>query len=435
LEWYQTLIVLFGLFVLVLLTGLPVAFAFLLINVVGVMIVLGGPHALALLVPSAYDSVANFNLTSILFFILMGEFLTRSGLASLSIEAVDKWIGRVPGRLSVVAVGGGTFFAALSGSAMASTAMLGSTLGAEMERRGYKPQMSVAPILAGASLDPLIPPSALAVLLAVLANVSVGKLLIAGAGPGLFLAALYMVYFVLRAKLQPALAPPYEAPTVPLAERILVLRHVLLLAGLIFIVTGLIFLGIATPTETAALGAAASAVLAAAYRRLTWNVLRQSLLSTMATTAMVLFIIVGSKTYSQLMAVTGATTGWVNWVVGLPVAPILTIFGFVVIVLMLGCFIDAISIMLITTPLFMPVVAILGFDPLWFNLLILIGLELGGITPPFGLQLFVMKATMPHLRIGEIYNTVWPIVIMQFICILVFMAFPPLTYVLVNLVK
>jgi len=435
LEWYQTLFVLFGLFVLVLLTGLPVAFAFLLINVVGVMIVLGGPHALALLVPSAYDSVANFNLTSILFFILMGELLTRSGLASLSIEAVDKWIGRVPGRLSAVAVGGGTFFAALSGSAMASTAMLGSTLGAEMERRGYKPQMSVAPILAGASLDPLIPPSALAVLLAVLANVSVGKLLIAGAGPGFFLAALYMLYFVLRAKLQPALAPPYESPTATLTERILVLRHVLLLAGLIFIVTGLIFLGIATPTETAALGAAASAVLAAAYRRLTWNVLRESLRSTMATTALVLFIIVGSKTYSQLMAVTGATTGWVNWVVGLPVAPILTIFAFVVIVLILGCFIDAVSIMLITTPLFMPVVTFLGFDPLWFNLLILIGLELGGITPPFGLQLFVMKATMPHLSIGEIYNTVWPIVIMQFICILVFMAFPPLTYVLVNLVK
>lgn len=434
-EWYQTLFVLFGLFVLVLLTGLPVAFAFLLINVVGVMIVLGGPHALALLVPSAYDSVANFNLTSILFFILMGELLTRSGLASLSIEAVDKWIGRVPGRLSAVAVGGGTFFAALSGSAMASTAMLGSTLGAEMERRGYKPQMSVAPILAGASLDPLIPPSALAVLLAVLANVSVGKLLIAGAGPGFFLAALYMLYFVLRAKLQPALAPPYESPTATLTERILVLRHVLLLAGLIFIVTGLIFLGIATPTETAALGAAASAVLAAAYRRLTWNVLRESLRSTMATTALVLFIIVGSKTYSQLMAVTGATTGWVNWVVGLPVAPILTIFAFVVIVLILGCFIDAVSIMLITTPLFMPVVTFLGFDPLWFNLLILIGLELGGITPPFGLQLFVMKATMPHLSIGEIYNTVWPIVIMQFICILVFMAFPPLTYVLVNLVK
>jgi tripartite ATP-independent transporter DctM subunit len=434
-EWYQTLALLFGLLVVVLLTGLPVAIGFLLINIVGIMLVFGGPHALALVIPSAYDSVSTFNLSPIPFFLLMGELLTRSGLAALSIDAVDKWIGRVPGRLSLVAVGGGTFFSALSGSAMASTAMLGSTLGGEMERRGYKPQMSVAPILAGASLDPLIPPSALAVLLAVLANVSVGKLLIAGAGPGLFLAALYMFYFFLRAKLQPQLAPPYDAPLVPLRERILVMRHVLPLVGLIFIVTGLILLGIATPTETAALGAAAVALLAAAYRRLTRDVLLQSLRATMETTAMVLFIIVGSKIYSQLMAATGASSGWVEWVVGLPIAPILTVLGFVLIVIVLGCFIDAISIMLITTPLFMPVVAAMGLDALWFNLLILISLELGGITPPFGLQLFVMKATMPHLDLGEIYNTVWPIVIMQFVCILVFLAFPALTYVFIGGVK
>jgi tripartite ATP-independent transporter DctM subunit len=434
-QWFETLGLLFALLVVVLLTGLPVGISFLLINIVGVIIVFGGPHALALVVPSAFDSVANFNLTPIPFFMLLGEFLTRSGLAALSIEAVDKWIGKVPGRLSVVAVGGGTFFAALSGSAMASTAMLGSTLGAEMEKRGYKPQMSVAPILAGASLDPLIPPSALAVLLAVLANVSVGKLLIAGAGPGFVLAGMYMAYFVIRARLQPHLAPPYDAPLPPLRERITVLRHVVLLGGLIFIVTGLIFLGIATPSETAALGAVAAGLLALAYRRMNLKILRESLRSTMETTAMVLFIIVGSKAYSQLMAATGATTGWVQWVTSLPISPLMTVFFFVMIVIILGFFIDAISIMLICTPLFMPVVTAFGFDPLWFNLLILIALELGGITPPFGLQLFVMKATMPHLSIGTIYNTVWPLVIMQFLCVVVFLLVPELTYVFLGGVK
>jgi tripartite ATP-independent transporter DctM subunit len=435
LQWFEVLALLFGLLVILLLTGLPVAYVFIVINIVGIIIVFGGAHALALVVPSAYDSVASFNLAPILFFLLMGELLTRPGLATLAIEAVDKWIGRLPGRLSLVAVGGGTFFAALSGSSIASTAMLGSSLGPEMERRGYKPQMSIGPILAGASLDPLIPPSALAVLLGVLANVSIGKLLIAGAGPGFFLAGLFMLYFLVRAKLQPQLAPPYDAPISPLSERLLALWHLVPLAGLIFIVTGLIFVGVATPTEAAALGAAATAVLVAAYRKLSPKLLLESARATMVTTATVLFIIVGSKAYSQLLAATGASRSLVQWAIGLPVEPIMVVFGLIMIVIVLGFFIDAISIMLITVPLYMPVVTALGFDPLWFALLMLIGLELGGITPPFGVQLFVIKAVMPHIPMGQIWQCVWPQVLMQFICILVFMAYPSLTYVFLQFIK
>jgi tripartite ATP-independent transporter DctM subunit len=427
-EWYVTLLILFGLLVLVLLSGMPVAFSFMMINIVGLVIVFGGFHGLGLLTPSASDSVANFNLTPLPMFILMGEFLTRSGLARLTIDAADKWIGKVPGRLSVVAVGGGTFFAALSGSAMASTAMLGSTLMPEMERRGYKPQMSLAPILGAASLDPLIPPSALAILLGVLANVSIAKLLIAGAAPGLVLAGAFMVYFMIRAALQPHLAPAYDAPEASWRERLWVLRHIIPMLGLMFIVLGLIFLGIATPTETAALGALTAGLLAAAYRKLSWEVVRESAKSTVATTAMVLMIFVGSKAYSQMLAATGASTGWINWVVNLPLEPILIIVGMVAIVVLLGLFVDAISIMLLTVPLFMPVVSQLGFDSLWFTLLMLIALELGGITPPFGLQLFVMKATQPHIPTAVIFNSVWPIVIMQLLCIVLFMLVPGLTY-------
>jgi tripartite ATP-independent transporter DctM subunit len=430
-EWYVTLLLLFGLLMGILLTGLPVAFAFTAINVVGLMLVYGSPRALSLLVPSAVDSVANFNLTPLPMFVLMAEILTRSGIASRGIEAVDRFIGAIPGRLSVVSVVGGTFWAAISGSAMASTAMLASTLQTEMEKRGYKPQMSVAPILGAASLDPLIPPSAIAILVAVIANVSVAKLLIAGAVPGFILAGMFVIYFVVRARLQPWLAPAYVAPQSSLAERLDGLKHLVALGSLMFVVLGLIFLGVATPSETAALGAVAAVLMAFAYRRMGWGVLRGSARTTIETTAMVCMIIVGSKAYSQMLAATGASTGWIRWVTSLPLEPLVIVFGFVMIVVLLGCFVDALSIMLITIPLFMPVVERFGYDQLWFALLLLISLELGGITPPFGLQLFVFKAVKPHIPITTIFNSVWPIVIMQILVIVLFLLAPGLTYVLV----
>ena len=430
-EWYVVLLVLFGSLLVVLLAGVPVAFAFMFLNTIGLMLVYGGPRALSLLVPSAYDSVANFNLTPLPMFVLMAEILTRAGIASQAIEAVDKWIGRIPARLSAISVIGGTFWAAISGSAMASTAMLGSTLQPEMERRGYKPQMSVAPILGAASLDPLIPPSAIAILVAVIAQVSVAKLLIAGAGPGFLLAGMFVLYFMIRAKLQPALAPSYDVPPVPMGERVGSLRHLVFLGSLMFVVLGFIFFGIATPTESAALGVLGALVLAAAYRRLDWKVLKGAARTTIETTAMVMTIIVGSKAYSQMLAGSGASNGLIGWATSLPISPLMLVFGMILIVIVLGCFIDTLSIMLITIPLFMPVVMSLGFEPLWFALLLLIALELGGITPPFGLQLFVLKAVQPQLPMNDIFRAVWPIVIMQMLVILLYLFFPDLTSIFI----
>lgn len=418
---------LFAMLLVGLSTGLPVAFTFMGINIVGLYFFVGGTTALTLLAGSAFDSVANFALSPIPLFILMGEVLLRSGLATLCIDAVDVWVGRLPGRLAFVAVGGGTIFGALSGSSMAATAMLGSTMAGEMERRGYKPQMSVASILAAGGLDVLIPPSALGVLLAVLANVSVGKLLIAAVVPGLVLAAIYAVYFIGRARLQPHLAPPYEVEGMSLRMRLGTLRHLVPLSGLMVVVTGFIFMGIATPSETAAMGAVASAMMAAAYGKLNWSVVRASMLATVHTAAMVFLIIVGSKAYSQLMAITGAATGFVEWVTTLPLTPILMVIGMNIIVLILGCFIDQLSIMLITVPVFMPIVATLGLDPIWFAVILLVNLELAGITPPFGLQLFVMKGVRPQLKMTEIYVAAIPIVFLQILAIGLFIIFPPLS--------
>ena len=296
-----------------------------------------------------------------------------------------------------------------------------------MERQNYKPQMSVAPILGAGGLAVLIPPSALGVLLGALAKVSIAELLIAALVPGLVMASFYGLYFIGRAYLQPHLAPPYEAESLPILQRLKTLRHLVPLGGLVVVVTGFIFLGIATPSETAAMGAAASALLAAAYGRLTWSVLRESMMATLATTAMVMLIIVGSTAYSQLLAVTGVTSGLVEGVTELDLSPVMMVIVMQILVLILGCFIDTISIMLITIPIFMPIVQTLGMDPIWFSILILIQLELAGITPPFGVLLFVMKGVRPQLSIIDIYRAAFPIVLLQFLVIALVIAFPGLT--------
>lgn len=422
--WAGNLTLFFGLLMIMMLSGMPVAFGFLTLNIVGLYFFLGGVGSLSLLATSSFSSIGQFALIPIPLFILMGELLMRTGLAARTVDAVDHWIGRVPGRLSLSAVGGGTLFGALSGASMASVAMLGSTLVPEMTKRNYKPVMSVGAILGGGGLAVLIPPSALGVLLGALAKVSIADLLLAGILPGLLLACLYVAYFAVRAKLQPELAPPYTAEPTTLSVKLKALLSVSPLFSLIAVVTGTIFLGIATPSESAAMGVIATIILAACYRCLTLQAVKAALFSTMTTTSMMLMVIVGSSGFSQLLAATGTTSGLVSAVGDLNLPPIVMVILMQCIVLLLGCFIDTISIMLVSIPVFMPIIAVLGVDPLWFSILILVQLELAGITPPFGVLLFVMKGVQQHLKISEIYLAALPIVLIQIVLVALLMIFP-----------
>lgn len=429
-EWYINLAIFFGLLMLVLASGMPVAFGFLSLNILGLYFFMGGENALSLLATSSFASISQFVLIPIPLFILMGELLMRTGLASMTVDAADHWIGRLPGRLAVSAVGGGTLFGALSGASMASVAMLGSTLVPEMTKRKYKPEFSVGAILAGGGLAVLIPPSALGVLLGALAKVSIAKLLLAGLLPGLVLATLYFAYFTIRAKLQPHLAPPYSAPPISLRKKLRSLLIITPLFSLIIVVTGFIFMGIATPSESAAMGVVATIVLAACYRRLTWQGMRLALMSAMRTSGMMLLVIVGSSLFSQILAATGVTSSMVAAVTELEFSPIVMVIIMQLLVLALGCFIDTISIMMVSIPVFMPLVLTLGLDPIWFSILILVQLELAGITPPFGVLLFVMKGVQPHLKMREIYRAAMPIVLIQFFLIALLMIFPEIVSVL-----
>ncbi|MDA1117831.1 MAG: TRAP transporter large permease [Proteobacteria bacterium] len=426
--WYEILLVLIGVLVLFMALGLPVVFAFFATNLVGAYVFMGGENGILQLMRNAVDSVQSFALLPIPLFILMGEIMSHTGVAARAIDAVDKLITRVPGRLSLVAIIGGTIFSSLSGSTIANTAMLGSTLLPEMYRRGYKPSISIGPIVAVGGLAMLIPPSALAVLLGSIAQIPIGELLIASIVPALILAALFFGYVILRCRLDPSLAPPYEVSALDWRARLMpFVKYVLPLSAIFIVVVGSIIGGIATPTESAALGAAASLIAAAAYRRLTWANFVVSIRQTLRFTVMTLFIICGSITFSQIMAFSQASNGLSAAVLGAGLAPIVLLAGMLLILLFLGCFMDQVSMMMITVPLFMPLVQQFGFEPVWFGVLMLMCLEISLATPPFGLLLFVAKGASPETSMRDIIFSVAPFVALALSVVVLLIAVPQLT--------
>jgi tripartite ATP-independent transporter DctM subunit len=426
--WYEILIVLLGTLVLLMAFGLPVVFAFFATNLVGAYVFMGGENGVMQLVRNAVDSVQSFALLPIPLFILMGEIMFYTGVAERAIDAVDRLIARVPGRLSLVAIVGGTIFASLSGSSIANTAMLGSTLLPEMYRRGYKPSIAIGPIVAVGGIAILIPPSALGVLLGSIAQIPIGALLIAAIVPALIMAAMFFGYVILRCRLDPSLAPPYDLRTLTWRERLLpFLKYVVPLSAIFVVVVGSIIGGIATPTESAALGAAASLIAAAAYRRLTWTNFVVSIRQTLRFTVMTLFIICGSITFSQIMAFSQASNGLSAAVLGAGLAPLALLAGMLLILLFLGCFMDQVSMMMITIPLFMPLVQQFGFEPVWFGVLMLMCLEISLATPPFGLLLFVAKGASPETSMRDIVMSVAPFIAIALSVVALLIAFPALT--------
>jgi tripartite ATP-independent transporter DctM subunit len=422
--WLILLIILVGILFLFAI-GLPVAFSFFVLNILAAFLLWGGQKGLDQFILSLYGSI-NFNMLPIPLFILMGEVMFRTGVAPRMIETLDKWIGRVPGRLSLLTVFGGAIFGALSGAATASVAMLGTVMFPEMEKRGYKPPMTLGPIMGSAGLDIMIPPSALGVILASLARFSIGKFLFAIIVPGLIMALVYAAYVVIRCLLQPSLAPIYEVPRIPLRVKIVdTIRYILPLGSIIFLALGVIYLGVATPNEAAALGAAGCYLLAFFYRGLQWKVVKSTFLDSTKISAMIFLVLAGAVAFSQIMAYTGVTNGLVDFLLTLPLSPLLLIISMQLALLMMGCFIDALPIMIITVPIFMPVIKTLGFDPIWFGAIMLLNMQMGTLSPPFGLVLFVMKGVAPpHVKMVDIYKAVYPILGLDLLVMVIMIAFP-----------
>lgn len=426
-EWYFVLAFFIVGLIFFLVLGFPIAFSFLAIDLLGIIVFMG-PGGLKQITLQIFSSLSTFTLAPIPMFILMGEIMFQSKLANDTIDVIDKWMGRLPGRLSLLAAAGGVIFSALSGSSVANTAMLGTALLPEMKKRGYQTSMAVGPIIGVGGLAMLVPPSSLIVVLASIAHISVGKLLVAGAIPGLLMGLLYITYIIVRCWLNPSLAPRYDVAKISLKARMRdTVKYALPLVFIIFMVLGLMLLGIATPTEAAASGAIATIAVSFCFGRLNRKMVKDSLVGTLEITIMVFMIIAASNTFSSVLAFTGATNGLLDVIKGLDVSPFLILLGMQASIFILGMFMETISIMMISLPIFMPIVHLLGFDPVWFGIIMLINFEMGMTTPPFGMMLFVMKGVASEdISIKDICYAALPFIGCDMVAMAMIIFWPPI---------
>ena len=458
-EWYWILLALFGSTLFLMFAGLPVGIAFIAVNTVAAFFIFGRfgdfdtrvESAIGQHVDNAFGNMAIFAIVPIPMFLLMGELFFHTGLAGRMFNAVEKLMGRVPARLSYVTVAGGTAFATLSGSSMGSTALLGTLMVPEMSKRGYKKGMSIGPILGTGGLAMLIPPSALAVLLGTLAELDIGRLLVAGVVPGLLLAVFYAILIFVRATLDPEAAPFYEPETVPVSQRVLVfLLDVLPMVSIIVFVIALIMGGVATPSEAAAFGCVGVIALAVGYLfaaplirgdvraavafgPLFAVAMGKSLWGAARVTVIALMILLGSSLFSNVLAASGSSAALIEWVSSFDVSPYVMLLMMFGILLLLGMFMDQLAMMLLTVPIFFPIVLGLDFGLgtdmklIWFGVIMLLAMEISFTTPPFGLLLFVMQGVAPPgTRFGEICVAALPFMGCALLLTVLIVAFPGL---------
>ncbi len=435
-EWYIILLlgiaILFALF----LSGAPIFLAFLFAILVGVYFIIG-PAGFPMFANSILDTVSITSLASIPLFILMGELLFRSGTMDVLFDSIDKLVGRVRGRQYVLVVVLSAVFGALSGVAMAVAAMLGRAIMPGMQARGYDRDIAAGLIVGGASLAPIIPPSLLAIIVGSIADVSISKLLVAGVIPGLLMGGIFLVYVFARIAFNPGLAPKSvaaERGDVTASEQIVALVRTLPFIIVIFAVMGLIMMGIATPSESAATGVVGALLTAAIYRNLSFKMIWNSLMAAATVSAMILAIMAMSKMFTQLLAFTGATSELVQLVANLDVGPTVMLLIMLAVPFLLCMFIDTIAVILLTIPIYQPVVTGMDFDPVWFWLLFLVNITLGAITPPFGYTLFAFKAVVPDMTISDVYRATLPFVLLFLTGIGLIITFPGIATWLPNLV-
>lgn len=436
--WSAALILMLGTLSVLLMAGLPVAFAFIGIDLLGAYVFLGGQAGLDQMARNTFAALSSFTLAPIPLFLLMGEILFHTDVAYQAINAVDRLIARVPGRLSIVSIVGGTIFSSLSGSTIANTAILGSALLPDMLKRGYQPSIAMGPIMATGSIAMLIPPSALAVLLGSLAGISIAKLLIAGILPGIVMSVVFLAYIIGRCSYDPKLAPVDEAHLALSArERWLpFLIYVVPLFGIFLIVVGSILGGWATPTESAALGSVSAIIAAIAYRKFTWAGFYASIMETAKISVMILFIIGASVTFAQILAFSGATDGLLAVIKDFGADRTVLVLTMIVILLFLGCFVDQVSMVMITLPFFIPLAQTIQIDLVWFGVLMLIVMEISFTTPPFGLLIYVMKGVAPKtITLKQVYLAALPFIILEVIVLGLLVAFPPLATWLPGLMR
>ena len=423
-----------ALFIVTLLAGLPLAFSTGAVAVIFSYLLFGEP-GLTLIVSRIYTLMENYILVSVPLFIFMACILERAGIAEQIFRAVHVWAGRMRGGLAVAVIISCALMAAMVGVIGAEIVTMGVVALPAMLGRGYRKDLALGCICAGGGLSTLIPPSVVFILYGLTAGASVGQLYMAGVIPGLLLASCYIIYILGRCRLQPDLAPlpTAEELDMPIGEKLALLRELVLPALVAFSVLGSLYLGIATPTEAAGVGVAGAMAAAAVNRRLTWAGVARAVADTTRVTAMLYWLFFGSSALIGVYTLAGGTKLIQDIMISLPISPIGVIVIIQVIWIVLGCFIDWIGILLLTAPIFVPIVSALGFDLVWLGALFCINMQISYISPPFGPAAFYLKGVAPaHVTLNQIFNSVWPYLAIQLFVLALVTAFPQIALWLPN---
>ncbi len=391
----------FGLMLALMLLGLPIAVAMAAVGIGGGMLAYGLPFMNS--IAPVIWGVHNDNLlTSIPMFVLMGELLLRSGIADRMFGALAAWLGRLPGGLLHTGVGCSAVFAATSGSSVATAATIGTVALPSLHKRGYPMHLSLGSIAAGGTLGILIPPSVNMIVYGSITDTSIGQLFIAGIVPGLLLTGCFMLFIMAYALLTGA---EWREDAVPLARRLRLLKDLLPPAVVFFVVMGSLYGGVATTTESAALGVMVSLFFAWRSGRLRWALLQQCFVQTAKTSGMILLIITTAFVLNLTISLTGVADVMTKWVTSFGLSPVQMLLALMVFYFILGMFMDVLSMMVATIPITFPIVSHLGVDPVWFGIFIVLMCELGMITPPVGMNLFVVHGIRPDS--GGIRDAMW----------------------------
>jgi len=411
-----------GVLLFILFSRMPIAFGMGLIGFLGFAYLVGVGPALGLLKTVPYSTFASHSLSVIPLFILMGAFAFSAGLSKDLYEAAYKWLGHLRGGLAMATVGACAFFAAISGSSMATAATMGTVALPEMKKYKYDPALATGAVAAGGSMGILIPPSVILIIYGIITEQSIGKLFLAGFIPGVMEAVFYMLVIAVITRFKPELGP--RGPKTNFMEKVKALSKTWEVLTLFIVVIGGIYVGVFTPTEAAGIGAFGAFLFTIIKKRLTWKAFKESLSTSVKTSVMVFTIILGAMLLGYFLTVTRIPFDLAGYVGSLPVNRYAILVLVLLTFIVLGCVIETMAIILLTVPIFFPVIVKLGFDPIWFGILVVRATEIGLLTPPVGLNVFVIKGVAPDVPIGTIFRGIFPFLIADLCHVAILIAFP-----------
>jgi C4-dicarboxylate transporter, DctM subunit len=415
-------ILIFALLFLLLAAGMPIGFAMGAAAFVGTLMLIDVHAALALLGQTASETALTYDLSVVPMFVLMGYIAGGAGLSESLYRACNAWLGHRRGGLALATIGGCGAFAAICGSSLATAATMSQIALPEMRRYNYDDRLATGAVAAGGTIGILIPPSVLMVIYGLLTQTSISKLFLAGIVPGILTVVGFMITIAIITRLDPTLGPSGGRST--LRQRLAALRDVWGTATLFLLVIGGLYLGVFSPTEAASIGAVGALLLGILNGKFSWQLLVNSLMETVKTTAMIFTILIGAIMFNNFLILASVPTLISGWITGLPLGHLAIFIVILIMYFVLGCLLDSLAMVLLTIPIVFPIIKELGFDSVWFGIVVVMVVELGLITPPIGMNVFVIKGIAKDVPLESIFRGVMPFVVAQLVLIAILVAFP-----------